>query len=451
MEPIPELKPSEEGTMEILSDERANIILDEIEREETKYDNDLLIKLIKTISRIEDKFQTIKKWEEREERIKQYIQFALDIMFHELKEKYRYSWVENTYFTPSLTAPVEVLNFFESPEFQKWLELIRNFKEEFTTTFQEQLGEIEGTIEEPGTIDTVLADVNKGGNIQPETRSKFLKYYQDSTKERKRLSDQFPDELINALVFQYIFGVYVLGEKFMEFTDQLANEGVNITYPFDMRNPFLFGWAGKATQPSLSSIALKRIKEIPEVITKMQQYKEGVAKNAALCIIKCQFSNWTMMQYNEQMRLRRTSTNYAVDTIRALNDFYDSIYDSDQPMEIEVETEEQEDPDYNQEYVDALMTWCKKKPKDSKKPLEIGYPVLDEKFQEYDTETRTKKKDVIKPATTSTLDVLNRNIAKGIKRLIKQLISDKAIISEIKKHTKTPIKKVSEILEDLNN
>ena len=440
MEPIPELKPSEEGTLEILSDERANIILDEIEQEETKYDNDLLIKFIKTIPRIEMEFQTVK---EREERIKQYIQFALDIMFHELTEKYRYSWVEDTYFTPSLTAPIEVLNFFESSEFRHWLEPIRKFKKEFTTTFQEQLREIERTIEDPNTIDTVLADVNKGERVQPETRSKFLKYYKDSVEERGRLSDQFPDELINALVFQYIFGVYVLGSNFMKFADQLANEGVEKTYPFSMLNPFLFGWAGKAKQPSLSSITLQRIKEIPNVITKMQQYKEGVAKNAALCIIKCQFSNWTMMQYDEQIRFRRLSTNFTVETIRELND----IYGTDQPMELEVGSEEEKDPDYNQEYADALMTWCKKKPKDPKKPLEIGYPKLDEKFQEYDTETRSKKADVIKPATTSTLAVLQRNIVKWIK----QLKSDKALISEIKKHTKTPIKKVSEIPEDLNN
>lgn len=447
MEPIPEIKPSEEGTVEILSDENANIILNEMDQEEMKYDNDLLIKLIKTISRIELEFKKnenqFKNFEEREERIKQYIQFALDITFYELTEKYRYSWIKDDYFTSSLNAPLEVLKFFRSSEFQQWLEIIRKFKKEFTITFQEQLRQIEETIEEPDTINSILKDVNTSERVQPETRSKFLKYYKDSTTERERLSEQFPDELINALVFQYVFGVNVLGTEFMKFADQLAIEGIENTYPFNMMNPFLFGWAGKAKQPVLGTINLNRIKEIPNIINKMEQYKESVGKNAALSMIKCQFSNWTMMQYDEQIRLRRLSTKFAVETIRALND----IYDTDQPMEIEVETEEQEDPDYNQEYVNALMTWCHKKPKDPKKPLEIEYPILEEKFQEYDTETRTKKADVIKPATTSTLVVLQRNISKWIK----QLKSDKAIISKVKKQTKTPIKKVSEILEDLNN
>ena len=433
--------------MEIFSDDLANIILNEVDQDESKYDNDLLIKLIKTIPRIELEFKKnenqFKNFEEREEYIKQYIQFALDFMFHELTEKYRYSWVEDDYFTPGLTAPIEVINFLRSSEFQHWLEPIRKFKKEFTATFQNQLREIDQTIEQPDTINTVLEDVNKGERVQPETRSKFLKYYKDSVEERGRLSDQFPDELINALVFQYVFGVYVLGSDFMKFADQLANEGGEKTYPFSMLNPFLFGWAGKAKQPSLSSIQLQQIKEIPDIITKMQQYKEKVAKNAALCIIKCQFSNWTMIQYDEQMRFRRLSTEFTVETIRLLND----IYDTDQPMELEVGSEEEKDPDYNPEYAEALMIWCKKKPKDPKKPLEIEYPKLEEKFQEYDTETRTKKEDVIKPATTSTLAVFQRNILKWIK----QLKSDKALISEIKKHTKTPIKKVSEIIEDLNN
>lgn len=434
----PEKKPSEEGEIQVISDETAKILLDEVDKEEHKYDTDLLIQLIKTIPHIQTQIKAAYNGKPNavnpEIRIREYIQLMLDFIFHELASKYRYSWQHDVYYSSHITAPIEVLEFLGSAEFQEWLPMIREFKQIFDETFRNEYQTIEDTITDPNVSNTILTQVANGQTVQQETRSKFLKYFEDSTQERGRLAEQFTDELINALVFQYIFGVHVLGNDFMRFADRLAVNGTEITYPFEMMNPFLFGWAGKAKQPPLGTIGIYGVREIPVIIRQLQQYKESVAKNAVLCIIKCQFSNWTMRQYDEATRFRRRSTSMLVDTIRL-------IKTTDPSMECEFDSEEQEDPDINKEYVNAFMEWCTKKPKNAKNPLEIGYPTLNEKFQEWDSEKQIRKKDTIKPANMTTLLMFQRNILKWLSKVGKEGIQ------EVKKRTKLDIKKRTELEE----
>ena len=110
-------------------------------------------------------------------------------------------------------------------------------------------------------------------------------------------------------------------------------------------------------------------------------------------------------------------------------------------MECEFDSEEQEDPDINKEYVNAFMEWCTKKPKNAKNPLEIGYPTLNEKFQEWDSEKQIRKKDTIKPANMTTLLMFQRNILKWLSKVGKEGIQ------EVKKRTKLDIKKRTELEE----
>ena len=419
----------DEGQFETISTQMALDILDELEKEESedsKYDTDLLIRFIKTIPDYQQKFEQMNK----RELIPGYIQAMLDIMFYNLTHKYQYTWIYDTYLTNRLTAQSDAIAYFQSQEFQRVLEIVRSFKREFTPEFDTQYFDIDNSINAPGDFERILPEVLEmdSSDIQQESKSKFLKYWNDSKPERERLHAQFVDELIDALVFQYIFGVHVLGENFMEFGEQLAEEGSEISKPFDIKNPHLFGWAAKAKQPIPEGIQLVMIQKLPEIISQLQKYKERVAKNAVLNIIRSQFSNWTMMMNNDRMKARRQSTNLAVEAIRMLNEYGQKL--GENPMDLEYESGETENEEFDKDHMKALMDFT------VKNPIKGTY-VLNEKYQEYDSETRTRKSDEIKPVNTFMQGILGRNIVRRTKELFEQVL-------------KKPKKKPTDIIEELN-
>lgn len=411
------VKPLDEGDFMTLTNSQVLEITSMLEEQEQndKIDNDYLIELLKTIKKYRRVFSE-ESFVRQVAFTNQYIQILLDIIFYALSQKYNYIWVHDQHLTNLLTASQDVLNFFKDEQkMSALLEQIRNFKKDFSLEFNGAYEAIEDTIERPDTQDEIFVGIENIKEPQTETRNRFLNYYKNTAKQREQKKQQFVDELINALVFQYIFGVSVLGKNFMEFSENLSSEESYITYPFDMKNSFLFGWAAKSVQPQVNGISINSIEKLPEVLLKLDNYKSKVAKNAALNIIRCQFSAWTMKMNEEFTRLRRNSLKVIGDTIR----WFETIK---QPMEIEVEEEEKENPDYDKEYINEFMKWTKG-------------GKLSTKYQYYDYESRTKRTDEMKPTNAFTLEILQRNLLKKTKQIFEQIM-------------KRPVKKDANVLQE---
>lgn len=399
---IPQEKRHDESGTFNIPDSDIMELVDLIDEEENAItDNDFLLQLIKTIKKLRKRFSSEPN-DKQVGLIKQYIQISLDIIFQQLTEKYNFVWIYDERFSSRMTADDNVLDLLMNENYMENLaEKIRNFKTKFEEVFQMTFDNIENTIDLPQTqkeiFDGITDDEGTKSLNDPEqeTRSKFLMYYKNTGPQRTQKKNQFTDELINTIVFQYIFGVPVLGEHFMEFSEQLSIPESDTIYPFDMKNSFLFGWASKSKQPLADGIKLEMVLKIPGVIDKLNEYRTNVAKNAALNIIRCQFSAWTIMTFDENQKFKRETTEF-------LKKSFKTLLDQGQSMDFEVTKEEKDEPDYDPEYLNAFKDWIEGK-------------TIPKNYQDYNYETRTRIPDIMKPTNITTYKILQRNLLKKTK------------------------------------
>lgn len=420
--------------------ESSQISFSDFEENENAYDNDFLIHFIQDVKR---KMFEVKNFVEegenkeapyifKEELYNDYIQILLDLMFHSLLIKYSITLPSNSFFLNIGTASLEVLQFFKQKQWSDtFIDEIRKFKGKFREQLINIYNDINERIETPEVNEEVLR--GRGvSNPSTETRSKFLKYFSDSENVRKVKINNFTDELINAVVFQYIFGCPILGSNFEGNLDKLDGEESETEYPFLLKNKFLFGWAGDPMKVVPAGIFLKNITKVPLILSKLEKYSEKVAKNAVLCIIRCQFSEWTMRTQDENTKYRKDETNELADEYTSLYGYYKNMKKSEDEiqkmMELDITDAEKDDIDFKQEQIDAFMEFVKGKevPKD---------------YQYFDSVTK-KKVNEFKPFPITTLRILRRNLKKKFNKILK---SDEARREIFEIGGKNPKKKTKQI------
>lgn len=393
-------------------------------------DNDYLIQFIKDIKNTQTKVNQIQIDLPKEKIYDEYIQIILDVMFYGLLKKYHLILTEPLRYSDIEYKP-EILEFFKQEYSSNTLvEKIRNFKTEFKEQLLEIYYDINSRIGEPGMNEQVL--IGRGiTNPTTETTNKFLKYYTDTEETRSVKVKNFTNELINAIVFQYIFGYPVLGLSFDSDLERLKEEQSETEYPFIMKNKFLFGWAGTEMFGLPFGYNLENIKKIPTIIDKLYQYKEKVAKNAVLCIIRCQFSEWTMKTQDESMKFQIDTTQSMITNYKTIYEQYKLQFPEEklaEKMNLELNEIEKEDPDFKQEQIDAFMQVVKG-----------GEIPNDYKYYDYEAK---KKIDIFKPLPNNTIRMLQRNYEKKIKNIF----MNKKLREEIFQiNGKSPIKKNKEI------
>ena len=161
------------------------------------------------------------------------------------------------------------------------------------------------------------------------------------------------------------------------------------------------------------------------------QYKEKVAKNAVLCIIRCQFSEWTMKTQDESMKFQIDTTQSMITNYKTIYEQYKLQFPEEklaEKMNLELNEIEKEDPDFKQEQIDAFMQVVKG-----------GEIPNDYKYYDYEAK---KKIDIFKPLPNNTIRMLQRNYEKKIKNIF----MNKKLREEIFQiNGKSPIKKNKEI------
>lgn len=420
--------------------ESSQFSFSDFEENENAYDNDFLIHFIQDVKRKMfevDRFVEEGEYKEATDTFKQelyndYIQILLDLMFHSLLIKYSITLPNSSFYLNINTAKPEVLQFFKTQQSSvDFIDTIRKFKRKFREQLINTYDDINNRIEIPEVNEEVLQGRGVSNPIT-ETRSKFLKYYTDSEDVRKVKIRNFTDELINAVVFQYIFGCPVLGSNFEGNLDKLDGEESESEYPFLFKNKFLFGWAGDPMKAGPAGVFLENITKVPSILLKLEKYSEKVAKNAVLCIIRCQFSEWTMRTQDENIKYRKDETNRLADEYKTLYGYYKGMKKSEDEiqrmMELDITDAERDDIDFKQEQIDAFMEVVKGKevPKD---------------YQYFDSVSR-KKVNEFKPFPITTLGVLRKNLGKKYRKILK---SDEARRELFEVGGKNPRKKTKQI------
>ena len=425
--------------------ESSQLSFSDFEENENVYDNDFLIHFIQDVKR--KMFEVRKFVEEGEnkeaayifedELYNDYIQILLDLMFHSLLIKYSIILPSNSFYLNISTASLEVLQFFKEEQWSDtFIDKIREFKREFKEQLINIYNEINDRIQDPGVNGEILQG-RRVSNPSTETRTKFLKYFADSEDVRQVKINNFTDELINAVVFQYIFGCPILGSNFEGNLDKLDGEESETEYPFLLKNKFLFGWAGDSMKVVPRGIFLENIKKVPLIISKLERYSKKVAKNAVLCIIRCQFSEWTMKTQDENIKHRKYETNELADEYKSLYGYYKGMEKNEDEiqklMELDITDAERDDIDFKQEQINAFMEVVKGKE-------------IPKVYQYFDSVT-SKKVNEFKPFPITTLQILRRNFNKKFNKILKSVEARREIFEIGGKNPKKKTKQIDLLKE----
>ena len=425
--------------------ENSQLSFSDFEENVNTHDNDFLIHFIQDVKR---KMFEVKKFVEesenneaiyifKEELYDDYIQILLDLMFHSLLIKYSIILPNNPFYLKIGTASPEVLQFFKKELWSDiFIDEIRKFKGKFKEQLINTYNDINDRIENPGVNEEILQ--GRGvSNPSTETRTKFLKYFADSEDVRKVKIDNFTDELINAVVFQYIFGCPILGSNFEGNLDKLDGKESETEYPFLLKNKFLFGWAGDPMKAVPRGIFLENIKKVALIISKLERYSEKVAKNAVLCIIRCQFSEWTMRTQDENIKHRKYETNELADEYKSLYGYYKGMEKNEDEiqkmMELDITDAERDDIDFKQEQIDAFMEVVKGEE-------------IPKNYQYFDYVT-SRKVNEFKPFPITTLQILRRNFNKKFNKILKSVEARREIFEIGGKNPKKKTKQIDLLKE----
>lgn len=253
---------------------------------------------------------------------------------------------------------------------------LQTYKEHFHSVLEEEYETIWDNI-----VNGRLTQIYET-NYSPETIQKFQQNIEYKKQEMLVTISELPNNLLNALLFQYGCGFIVLAPDFM---DNVEGHVKDQNYPFQrgFMNQVLFKWKGMTIYPTYYE---SNISALPSILQKINTHVRTVARSAALSVVQATYGKKTLDMWEDSFQMKRDIANYAVQQMEEISE------DSQPELTNRI----------NQLPSDGIIGWALQA-----QALANGNELAPE-YQYYDLNTKTKKPRELKPIDLNEMNQVSK-------------------------------------------